>query len=362
MFVTSFSCTRSHTFVSFQAFNLAGRGNLPEGFACVFVGGWLFNFPSMLSMFYACSLALNTQLVFVHGRTVKENHQVLFLAVPAALASLISTSASLLLRCLLILWVRHPAIPALIAGAFGSDEVFSYCWMNNHDLSDKMVLIHILLGSDSWLCLAFGYLAFTVPLICYSLYSSRGPMAGSGERSKRPADRVSPRLQTHCSTDAEKSLAATLARRDIGRRALTIRVLGYIMVPIISIIPGVILDILGRTSQAPVPREAVVVISIISGFMGTFNAALFSIDPSVLAVIYPPRVRKHPINHQSPTTPVPNGNATITYPSPVTTARSGTTIDDDSMDYKGYTAMPNPLPPIRRSTLDFELADAHNGL
>ena len=193
-------------------------------------------------------------------------------------------------------------------------------------------------------------------------------MAGSGERSKRPADRVSHRLQTYCSTDAEKSLAATLARRDIGRRALTIRVLGYIMVPIISIIPGVILDILGRTSQAPVPREAVVVISIISGFMGTFNAALFSIDPSVLAVIYPPRVRKHPINHQSPTTWVPNGNTTITYPSPVvlaTAARSGTTIDDDSMDYKGYTAMPNPLPPIRRSTLDFDvdkLTDAHNGL
>jgi hypothetical protein len=69
---------------------MAGYGNLPEGFACAFVGGWLYAFTSMLSVFYACSIALNTQLVFVHRRTVKENCRALFLLVPVALALLIS--------------------------------------------------------------------------------------------------------------------------------------------------------------------------------------------------------------------------------------------------------------------------------
>lgn len=41
-------------------------------------------------MFYACAIALNTQVVFVHGGTVKENREVLFLVVPVVLTLLIS--------------------------------------------------------------------------------------------------------------------------------------------------------------------------------------------------------------------------------------------------------------------------------
>jgi len=55
-----------------QCANLAGYGKLPDGFACAFVGGWLFAIGSMLSLFYACAIALNTQLVFVHGRTPRD--------------------------------------------------------------------------------------------------------------------------------------------------------------------------------------------------------------------------------------------------------------------------------------------------
>ena len=88
----SFPCTHCSQFRPFQAANLAGYGNLPEGFLCAFVGGWLFAFPSILSVFYACAIALNTQLVFIHRRKVKENRQTLFLIVPVALALLISTS------------------------------------------------------------------------------------------------------------------------------------------------------------------------------------------------------------------------------------------------------------------------------
>lgn len=85
----------------FQALNLAGYGKLP-GVACAFVGGWFFDFLTMLSMFYACAIALNTQLVFVHRRTVKQNRQVLFLVVPGIAALLISTSRLLLFLRLLI--------------------------------------------------------------------------------------------------------------------------------------------------------------------------------------------------------------------------------------------------------------------
>ena len=53
-------------------------------------------------MFYACAIALNTQIVFVHGGTVKENRQALFLIMPAVLTLLISKCVSLLFLSVLI--------------------------------------------------------------------------------------------------------------------------------------------------------------------------------------------------------------------------------------------------------------------
>lgn len=72
-----------------QSVNLAGYGRLPDGFVCAFVGGWLYAMPSMLSMFYASAIATNSQLVFVHKRTLKDHWQILFLIVPPLVASLI---------------------------------------------------------------------------------------------------------------------------------------------------------------------------------------------------------------------------------------------------------------------------------
>jgi hypothetical protein len=45
--------------------------------------------PSMLSIFYASAIAINTQIVFVHKRTVKDKRQILFLVVPPLVALLI---------------------------------------------------------------------------------------------------------------------------------------------------------------------------------------------------------------------------------------------------------------------------------
>jgi hypothetical protein len=255
--------------------------------------------------------------------------------------------------------------------------------MNTRGLSDEVVLVHSLLAWDLWLCIAFVYLFLAVPLICYCLFSRRSLLAGLGESSMRPADRGSAQLRD--TADVTVLLAATLARRDIARRALTIRVLGYIMVPVISVIPGVILDILSRTQQAPEPKVVIIITSIASGLMGTFNATLFSIDPSVLAVIYSLRAQRQSsiystdsTHHQSHKAQVlyRNGNRAVLDQSKtstmtplrgvlVTTVRFETTDHDNGMEYEGHFATPDPPLSGQSSILSYdtnELADTYDGL
>lgn len=59
---------RTNNMLPLQATNLVGYFNLPPGFACAFVGGWMFAFPTLLSVFYSCCIALNSQLYFVFRR------------------------------------------------------------------------------------------------------------------------------------------------------------------------------------------------------------------------------------------------------------------------------------------------------
>jgi len=57
----------------------------------------MFTTPSFLSTFYACAIALNTQLVFVHNHVPKDNKQILYFIIPPILSLLISTSLGSLL-------------------------------------------------------------------------------------------------------------------------------------------------------------------------------------------------------------------------------------------------------------------------
>ncbi len=52
----------------------------------------MFTTPSFLSTFYACAIALNTQLVFVHNYVPRSNKQILYFIIPPILSLLISTS------------------------------------------------------------------------------------------------------------------------------------------------------------------------------------------------------------------------------------------------------------------------------
>jgi len=203
-------------------------------------------------------------------------------------------------------------------------------------------------------------------------------MAGQGEGSEHSTDQVVPRLRTH-TTDSVESLATTLAWRDMARRALTIRVLGYIMIPVFFVMPGAILDILDRTNLAAVPEVAVIITTITPGLMGAFNALLFRMDPSVVAVIHSLRAREQSSpNRQHHKTRVLDGRPGETEPNQsvmatmvpsqgvlLPTVHIDNTDDDNGLEYEGHFTVRNPSFPSLSSTIGYdanELADTYNGL
>ena len=140
-----------------------------------------------------------------------------------------------------------------------------------------------------WLCLTHLYLVVAAILITWSIFHPSHRLATHPthvEHNKRSPS-------SHATTDVNASYAATLARRDMARRALTVRLLGYILVPTICVISGMVVDLPGESkSGANIHREVEITVSALAGLMGTMNAILFAFDPSVLAVIHALRVRR----------------------------------------------------------------------
>ena len=144
-----------------------------------------------------------------------------------------------------------------------------------------------------WLCLTLLYLVVAAVLITWSIFHPRHPLAARPiqvvHNPKNPAHNQSRNTANVMSA----SLAATLARRDMARRALTLRLLGYILVPTICVISGMVLDLLGESkSGANIPAAVTNIVSALAGLMGTLNAILFSFDPSVLAVVHALRLER----------------------------------------------------------------------
>ena len=100
--------------------------------------------------------------------------------------------------------------------------------------------------------------------------------------------------QVHSSAvGADVALTMMLAKRDLARRALTVRVLGYISVPVLCVFPGVIIDFVARgRPDVYIPPVVPLIAAVTAGLMGTFNAILISFDPSVVAVVFWPRWKK----------------------------------------------------------------------
>jgi len=135
-----------------------------------------------------------------------------------------------------------------------------------------------------WLSVTLLYLVVAAILITWSIFDPSHPLAARPAQVEH-SQRIS---SSNSMANVDASFAAILGRRrDIARRALTLRLLGYILVPTISIISGMILDLLGQSkSGAYIPKAVTTAVDALAGLMGTLNAILFGFDPSVLAVIH----------------------------------------------------------------------------
>jgi hypothetical protein len=197
------------------------------------------------------------------------------------------------------------AVPTLATGVYGFDEDFGYCWYTTHNVSTETVFLRIFFTWVLWLFIAGFYLIVAVTMITYSLCGKRGPLLGRGisEYLKRHPS------QLHGSSDdAGAVITTTVERREMARRALTVRVLGYIIVPVICVFPGLITDIITRVrSDITLPFEADLFAAITAGLMGTFNTILLCFDPSIVAVVFWPywKRRKDRKRMQKRNTPAP---------------------------------------------------------
>jgi len=178
----------------------------------------------------------------------------------------------------------------LATGVYGFDEAFGYCWYTTHGVSRETVLLRVILTWSLWLFIAASYLIVAVTMITFSLCNKRGPL------SKRGVSEYLKRHPSHAhwsSDDAGTAVTTTVERRDMARRALTVRVLGYIIVPVVCTFPGVILDIITRARpDITFPPEAQLFAAITVGLMGTLNTILLGFDPSIVAVVFWPYWKK----------------------------------------------------------------------
>jgi hypothetical protein len=180
------------------------------------------------------------------------------------------------------------ATPTLIAGVYGFDQTFNYCWYETRGINDHTVLLRMVLTYNLWLSISLLYLIIAAALVTSAVFNTNNPLAA------RPTPVTQkPSYISHNTTNASASLAATLARRDMARRALTLRLLGYILVPTVSIISGMVLDILGEAkSGVNIPQAITEIVDALAGLMGTLNAILFAFDPSVIATVYALRLQR----------------------------------------------------------------------
>jgi hypothetical protein len=169
---------------------------------------------------------------------------------------------------------------------YGFDEEYNYCWYTTHNVSADTVFLRIFLTWSLLLIIAAFYLIVAVTMITYSLCGKRGPLLGRGicEYLKRH-----PSQTYKSSDDAGAAIATSVERREMARRALTVRVLGYIIVPVICVFPGLITDMIIRVrSDITVPFEVDLFAAITAGLMGTFNTILLCFDPSIVAIVFWP--------------------------------------------------------------------------
>ena len=87
----------------------------------------------------------------------------------------------------------------------------------------------------------------------------------------------------------------TLSRRSLAMRALALRLLGYILIPTICILPGVIIDLITKmspTTAANIPDSLSTFFDTLNGLVGLLNAILYAMDPALLALYHQIRIAR----------------------------------------------------------------------
>jgi len=340
---------------SIQTINLFGYTNLPHNFICAFFGGFLYAWPTLISIFYSFCIALNTQLVFVFSRRPGNTKLKYYVGIPIALATVI-------------------CVPALAAGVYGYDAVYDLCWIASDGTASEQVLVRYLLTFGAWCLAGMLYLIIAAVTIIHAVFSrsskmnqlasslsrtlaSSSPLPSNTTGGIRPSSRYSsfqtntdpilnqnahptaaypspaPHEVTFYSLKSEfedepptptipqrpttahsvksrnihaqnsglgshpppRQRNATLSRRSLAMRALAFRLLGYILIPTICILPGVVIDLITKVSPdaaANIPDSLSTAFDTINGLVGLFNALLYALDPALLALYYQIRMAR----------------------------------------------------------------------
>ncbi|KIM30015.1 hypothetical protein M408DRAFT_22441 [Serendipita vermifera MAFF 305830] len=357
--------------------NEFGYTDLPHNFVCSFFGGFLYAFPTLISVFYSFCIALNTMLVFVFSKRPGNSTLKYYVGIPIALSALI-------------------CIPALGAGVYGYDATYDLCWIaSDETTSPNQVVTRYLLTFGLWCLVTMVFLIFAAILISHSVFaktsklnklasglskalpSSQPISSGSGPHPisrystfyttnsnnnnisgndngngdgngqdvpvisyARPMSAYAPGQVQEPQTAGIGSLKSefesepptpsrfrsavsvlyssnnqgaaaskppappvpaprqentTLTRRSQAMRALAFRLLGYILIPTICILPGVTIDLITKvspTAAANIPDSLNTAFDTLNGLVGLFNAILYAMDPALLALYHQMRMAR----------------------------------------------------------------------
>ena len=336
----------------FQTINLFGYADL-KGFSCAFWGGFWYAFPTLISIFYSVCIALNTQLVFVFSKrpgytTLKYYIFVpiiisAFICIPALSAGVYGYDASydlcwyasdgthqqrVVIRYVLTFGMWCLACMVFLVVSAGSIvfAVFSKASKMNQlatSLSRSLgssaprtppvsapgsALPKISIRPSS------GHSKYTVPddigmnnnQPTHFFTPTQSAIGGATNQSGFDSEPVTPiksfskHKRPYSTTQSAGSAMAqhpsgTVSRRSLAMRALALRLLGYILIPTICILPGVIQDFLSKVSPnvaSGIPDGVTTMLDTLNGLVGLLNAILFSLDPALLALYHQMRMAR----------------------------------------------------------------------
>ena len=97
----------------------------------------------------------------------------------------------------------------------------------------------------------------------------------------------SQRIKASTTTPSAHQERPEISRRTLALRAMTLRLIGYILIPVICILPNVIMDLIVKAypvGDVEIPDAVTGFFDGINGLVGFFNAMLFFFDPVLLVV------------------------------------------------------------------------------